>query len=153
MDILACNHNLSCHVVTQCCCTMLRQANFGLGWKSFSNQPGGFQAVQRQLIGYFTDGLCYDYLQVKIMQENPTTLQAAITLAVTEQNLRKRFQIRSDRDYGSQSHQSTGQFGEPMEVDHIKPMKKCQFCQSSGHTSRFCHKIRDYQSHWAQTIW
>jgi len=53
--------------------------------------------------------------------------------------------MRSGRDYGSQSHQSTGQFGEPMEVDYLKPMKKCQFCQKSGHTTRFCHMIRDYQ--------
>jgi len=103
-----------------------------LAEESFSNQPVGFQAVQRQIIGYFTDGLCYDYLQVKIMRENPTTLQAAITLAVTEQNVRKRFQMRSGRDYGSQSHQSTGQFKESMEVDHLKPMRKCQYCQKSG---------------------
>jgi len=42
------------------------------------------------------------------MRENPQTLEAAITLAVTEQNLRKRFQMRSGRDYRSRSHQSTG---------------------------------------------
>ena len=76
-----CNQNLSCQVVTQCYAERIS----ALAEESFSNQPGGFQAVQRQLIGYFTDGLCYDYLQVKIMRKNTTTLQAAITLAVTEQ--------------------------------------------------------------------
>jgi len=40
--------------------------------------------------------------------------------------------MRSGKDYGSQSHQNTGQFEEPTEVDHLKPMRKCQYCQKSG---------------------
>jgi len=60
------------------------------------------------------------------MRENPQTFQATITLAVTEQSLRKRFQMRSVGDNGSQTHQSTGQFEESMKVDHLRPTRKCQ---------------------------
>lgn len=40
---------------------------------------------ERQLTGYFTDDLNYDYLQFKIMRENPTTLSATVAIAVNEE--------------------------------------------------------------------
>ena len=27
--------------------------------------------IERELVGYFTDGLCHDYLKIKVMRENP----------------------------------------------------------------------------------
>ena len=31
--------------------------------------------IERQLVGYFTDGLCHDYLKIKVMRENPKVLR------------------------------------------------------------------------------
>lgn len=51
--------------------------------------------VEQQLTGYFTDGLGHGYLRLKVMGQNPTSLQAAVKVAVDEQNLRARFNLRS----------------------------------------------------------
>lgn len=109
-----------------------------LAEQGFTGQPGGFAAVERQLIGYFTDGLYYDYLQFKIMRENPSTLVAAIAIAVNEQNLRKRFNLRVGRDITSPPQTRNEQ---PMEVDQVRPTRKCQYCFKKGHTARYCRKI------------
>ena len=52
--------------------------------------------VQQQLINAFIDGLAYDYLKMKVMRENPQTLEGAVGIAMKEQNLRKRFNLRKD---------------------------------------------------------
>jgi hypothetical protein len=51
------------------------------------------QLVQQQLVGIFCDGLSFDYLRLKLLRENPKTLEAAIELAMIEQNLRKRLNL------------------------------------------------------------
>lgn len=51
--------------------------------------------VEQQLTGYFTDCLGHGYLRLKVMGQNPTSLQAAVKVAVDEQNLRARFNLRS----------------------------------------------------------
>ena len=51
--------------------------------------------VESQLVGFFIDGLFHDYLRMKVMRENPKTFQAAVQSALAEQNLRKRFQLRT----------------------------------------------------------
>ena len=45
-------------------------------------------AVQRQQIDIFVDGLQEDQLKLKVLRVNPKTLDAAITTATNEQNLR-----------------------------------------------------------------
>ena len=46
--------------------------------------------IERRLIGIFVNGLRDDRLKIKLLRDNPDTLQRAITLATIEQNLRKR---------------------------------------------------------------
>ncbi|ESO98605.1 hypothetical protein LOTGIDRAFT_174140 [Lottia gigantea] len=95
--------------------------------------------VERQLVGFFIDGLKENYLKMKIIRENPTTLQDAVTRAMTEQNLRKRFALRRNSEY-SRSSQNFDQI-EDMEVDHVRP-KKCTICYRHGHSSRECRNRR-----------
>ena len=83
-------------------------------------QDGGAAAIERQLIGFFIDGLTFHYLKMKVMSDNPLTLQAAIRVAMNEQNLRKRFSLRSGHSekYVNSQH-------EPMEVEHYRPTGQC----------------------------
>ena len=41
-------------------------------------------AADRQMIGFFIDGLTFDYMKMQDMRENPATLQAAITAATND---------------------------------------------------------------------
>ena len=66
---------------------------FALSEDAFDNHQG--PAVQRQLIDIFVDGLLEEQLKLKVLRENPNTLEAAITAATNEQNLRKRFNLRT----------------------------------------------------------
>ena len=59
--------------------------------------------VESQLVGFFIDGLYHDYLRMKLMRENPKTFQLAVQSALTEQNLRKRLNLRSNEKRGSSS--------------------------------------------------
>lgn len=97
----------------------------------------GNQAVERQLIEIFVDGLRDDPLRLKLMRDRPPTLQGAIAIATNEQNLRKRVA------FTGRSHMSTpeGQGQEAMEVDHLRK-KKCFKCQKFGHLSKECRQNR-----------
>ena len=56
--------------------------------------------VESQLIGVFIDGLHHDFLQMKVMRQNPKTFQTAVQYTLAKQNLRKRFHLRSnDHDH------------------------------------------------------
>ena len=80
------------------------------------------------------DGLVHNYLKMKVMRENPATLQAAVASAMTEQNLRKRFNLRIGRVTDSNVCHI-----EPMETDHLQPTKHCFKCNKLGHYVRDCH--------------
>lgn len=56
------------------------------------------QPIQDQLVGFFTDGLLMDFMKMKVMRDNPHTFQGAVDIALTEQNLRKRFNLRSGKN-------------------------------------------------------
>ena len=88
--------------------------------------------IERQLVGFFIDGLAYDYLKLKVMRENPDRLQAAVHIAMTEQNLRRKFNLRTGRE---------DRTVEPMEVDHARPAR-CQLCKRNGHEARECRTFR-----------
>lgn len=84
-----------------------------LGKESFP--PGTDRlTIERQLIGFFIDGLLNDGLKIKLMRDNPATFQAAVQTALQEQNLRKRFNLRTSHAH-HESHSGT-----PMEVDHMR---------------------------------
>lgn len=114
------------------------------------NNRGG-DAIERQLIDIFVDGLTNDQLKLKILRDRPDNLQAAIGLATNEQNLRARVNM---------SHTKTEP--EPMEVDHSRGQRfrpnrqtrfntvnstvhnrsnrplKCWHCGKEGHVIREC---------------
>ncbi|MEW8543127.1 MAG: hypothetical protein AB2693_06290 [Candidatus Thiodiazotropha sp.] len=106
---------------------------------AFEGQDGNNNAVERQLIGFFADGLYHDYLRIKVMRDNPTTFQQAVRSALNEQNLRKRFQLRSGREFG-RDRPPTGRQDEPMEVDHYRPPRRCYKCNRPGHTAANCRQ-------------
>ena len=89
--------------------------------------------VESQLVGFFIDGLYHDYLHMKIMRENPKSFQNAVQSALAEQNLRKRFHLRTDEK--ESFHQRNE---EPMEIDHIRPQKRCFLCKRVGHMAKHC---------------
>ena len=64
---------------------------------------------------------------MKVMRDNPLTLQATITAAMNEQNLRKQFSLRSGHSekYVNSQH-------EPMEVE------QCFHCKKWGHKAKDC---------------
>ena len=111
-------------------------------------QPGGRQAVEPQLVGYFQDGLASDVIKMRVMRTNPPTLQAAVTTAMAEQNLRKRFELRKGDIDDTKPPKPrvrdipdgpTGEREEtPMDIDHIRPSKRCERCLKRGHQAREC---------------
>lgn len=91
------------------------------------------------------DGLTNDQLKMKILREQPNTLQGAVATATNEQNLRARVQM---------SHQGSN-VPTPMEVDHSRGQQykfnrfkkinsiqnrpsRCWTCGQMGHISRDC---------------
>lgn len=93
-------------------------------------------AIDQQLIGFFIDGLQHDYMKMKVMRENPATLQAAITSATSEQNLRRRFELRSNNQRHSSFSHPTGD--EPMDISHARRTLRCFKCNRKGHKAREC---------------
>lgn len=87
--------------------------------------------IERQLIDIFTDGLTNTQLKMKIFRDRPDTLQGAISIATTEQNLRNRVSLSDDAKSRSNDTET------PMEVDHYRHIK-CFKCKKYGHTSRKC---------------
>ena len=99
--------------------------------EAFTGQNGGVAAIEKQLVGCFVDGLVHDYLKMRVMRENPATLQAAVASAMSEQNLRKRFNLRIGRVTDSNVCHI-----EPMDIDHLRPTKHCFKCNKLGHYAK-----------------
>lgn len=93
---------------------------------AFPGQQG--PAIQRQQIDIFVDGLTEDHMKL-----NPTTLDAAITCATNEQNLRKRFNLGSRHQYVPNDEDDNR-----MEVDYYRPPQRCFKCNKIGHRARDC---------------
>lgn len=118
-----------------------------LAEEAYNNQGGG--AIERQLIDIFVDGLLNDQLKMKILRDQPDTLQGAVATCTNEQNLRTRVQM---------SHQGSNSMHTPMEVDHFRGQRfkfknrfnrvnsaintqanrpiRCWNCGQEGHISR-----------------
>ena len=114
-----------------------------LAEEAYHNQGG--DPVERQLIDIFVDGLINDQLKMKILREQPNTLQGAVATTTNEQNLRARVQM---------SHQGSN-VPILMEVDHSQGQQykfnrfkkinstqnrpsRCWTCGQMGHISRDC---------------
>ena len=106
-----------------------------LGEDAFEGQTN--DAVQKQLVGYFIDGLYQDNMKLKIMRDNPHTLNAAVTVASREQNLQKRFQLRLGQ---TKSESAESNSPTPMEVDHTRQKGACHYCKKPGHHIKDCRK-------------
>lgn len=124
-----------------------------LAEQAYNNQGG--EAVERQLIDIFADGLVNDQLKIKIFREQPNTLQGAVGIATNEQNLRCRVQMSNQSHASSSSTDHT-----PMEIDHTRSQSfrtgskfnrvnsavnpprsfsvKCWNCGKLGHILRDC---------------
>ena len=87
------------------------QRLFTLAQEAFAGQQGGLGAVKSQMIGFFVDALCHDFLKMKVMCDNPKTFQGAVATAMNEQNLCKRFNLDA-------TSSPTIQEEEPMEIGH-----------------------------------
>ncbi|CAC5378378.1 unnamed protein product [Mytilus coruscus] len=85
-----------------------------VGWNELKAQ------LVKQLVNFFINGLSLDYLKMKIMRPNSDTFQGAVAVAMTEQNLRKRFELRRGTPERSSNRHFEGQGAgeEAMEVDH-----------------------------------
>ena len=57
--------------------------------------------IQKQLLDMFCDGLCHDFIRLKVLKCDPKSLQEAFEIALSEQNLHKRLNIRSNCSYTS----------------------------------------------------
>ena len=86
---------------------------YALANYAFAKVDKGFR--ESQLVGFFIDGLFHDYLRMKVMREDPKTFQAAVQTALAEQNIRKRFQLRTVDLQSSRSRTEVS-----MEVYHIR---------------------------------
>ena len=131
-----------------------------LAQDAFLNHNINNDLVDQQLIGFFTDGLSCDALKWKLIRANPRTLQAAIDLALAEENLRRRFDLRVGRTYDNPGLPSrdlnprdprlrrriepmdtlppNNSNNEPMIVDHSRPLRPCQKCGAPHLRSENC---------------
>ena len=111
---------------------------YNLAEEVFKDQNVMLPIIQKQLVNFFINGLSLDYLKMKIMRENPETYQAAVAVAMTEQNLRKRFELRRGKPEKVDFRPSQSTSHEPMEVDHYRPPKRCFNCNKVGHRAKEC---------------
>ncbi len=91
--------------------------------------------VDRQLIDVFVDGLASDQLKMKILRDNPHTLQAAIVITTNELNLRNRVALCTSKPTTPQRNI------EPMEIDSSRRLK-CYKCQRTGHIASNCRSVQ-----------
>ena len=107
-----------------------------LAEEAYANESSGAKIIDRQLVGFFIDGLYHDYLKLKVMRENPDNFQTAIQIAQNEQNLRKRFDLRS----GNRNKNGNHTIDEEIlaDVNYYKTQRYCYYCNKQGHLKRNC---------------
>ena len=64
----------------------------------FVNQEVNSSYVERELLNIFINGLRSESLTYRLMKANPSNLNSAINIAIGEENLRKRFELRTGRE-------------------------------------------------------
>lgn len=111
-----------------------------LAGEAFPGQMGA-AVVQRQLTNFFVDGLAHDFLKMKVMRDNSITLDRAVQVAMQEENLRQRFELRTINSRPISQPRPTVRRGEEaMEVDHARH-RNCFKCGREGHQARNCRIV------------
>ena len=105
-----------------------------LAEEAFLGQGG--DAIERQLIDKFVDGLTNESLKITILRKKPDNLQDAIAIATNEQNLWARVHLSGSIPYTQKSDVR----GTPMEVHHYRNVK-CNKCKQKGHTANRCRNV------------
>ena len=101
-------------------------------------EPGTLAAMQPHLVGFFTDGLTSDVLKLKMMRENPRSIQQAVEIACAEQTVQELFARR---------YPSSGLLREEtaMEVDAARRPLVCYKCKKPGHKAVSCKVVSAVQ--------
>ena len=86
------------------------------------------QTVERQLIGFFVDGLLQDSLKMKLMRDNANSFQAVVNTSVPEHNPMQRLNLRTNQG------EPLGSRGAPMEIDLMRHSRR-PWQQGSGDRS------------------
>ena len=113
---------------------MYAERILSLAKEAFLGQGG--DAIERQLIDTFVDGLTNEGLKMTILRKKPDNLQEAISTATNEQNLWARVHLSGTNP----STQKSDVRGTPMEVDHYRHLK-CYKCKQTGHTAKRCRNV------------
>ena len=92
--------------------------------------------IARQLIDCLIDGLTDSGIARKVMRENVITFAQAVQIAVSEQNLTRKFELRNRTVPTTKSIRAGVRQEEPMEVDTFKG--QCFKCGKSGHRAIEC---------------
>ena len=100
------------------------------------------QLVQKQLVDIFCDGLCYDYLRMKVLREDPESYEKAVEIAMKEQSLRKRFHLRSDNEYAS----LLAGTNPTLAGNQNFPTQFIQSNRNTGHYENFTTPVNSYQN-------
>ena len=121
--------------------------------------PDVARSVDNQLIGIFTDGLYDTALKFKLLRADPTSLQDAIDIALKEENLRRRFTLRTSSEPPANqpllnnfpiNHNTPPSYTRhetPMEVNHMRPCRQCTKQNIRTHEHKnIVHDINEIQS-------
>ncbi len=112
--------------------------------QSYPDRPLTDPIIERQLVDCLVDGLTDSSVARKLMREDPTTFQSAVQIAVHEQNLTKKFELRNrpipkwkpTKPVRQSQNIQTRIYEEPMEVDSFRG--NCYRCGKSGHIAVSC---------------
>ena len=103
--------------------------------------------IEQQLIDTFCNGVMFDYMKMKLIREEPTTLEAAIKVARREQNIRDQISLTLDNSQRSQNPlkltiDQDDRDIQPIEVDHLRN-RLCKICFKKDHSTQNCPKLVD----------
>ena len=91
--------------------------------------------IQHEMINSFIDGLKHDAVKFRIMRSEPATFDEALTLALNEQSLRRRFEVRNshhiaENRYEKRTSHNEGRVEVPMDISHLRK-RVCPRCNRS----------------------
>ena len=125
---------------------------------SFLGQDVNSDYVDRETLHIFTDGLLSDSLRYRLMKLAPKTLNDAIQIAIQEETLKKRFDLRTNNNTDRPNYKNSTSRSQPtpspappdreeemMEIDSSRPkntsfssFSQCPRCHMPHHKSRPC---------------